>query len=149
MTRIPRSALLLGLVGLLPFLWGTATLYVPALFEVGLTHLGARFVGPYVQLAYGQVVLAFMSGALWGFAARAEGAVAGSGYALSTLPALWAFLLVGGGPVSAAVNLAAGFVALLGLDYMFWKQGLAPSWWMALRVLLSLVAIACLAVVAL
>ncbi len=149
MTRIPRSALLLGLAGLLPFLWGTATLFVPALFEAGLTHLGARFVGPYVQLAYGQVILAFLSGALWGFAARAEGAVAASGYVLSTLPVLWAFLLVGGGPVSAAVNLAAGFIALLGLDYMFWKQSLAPSWWLALRLPFSLVAIACLVVVAL
>lgn len=145
MGRIPRSALILGLAGLIPFLWGAATLLSPALFETGLDLFGARFVGPYVQLAYGQVILAFMSGALWGFATRAEGSVATTGYALSTLPALWAFLMVGGGPVAAAINLIVGFIALLGLDHLFWKQGLAPAWWMALRLPLTLAAIACLA----
>ena len=70
--------------------------------------------------------------------------VAATGYALSVLPALWAFFMVGGGPVSAAINLAAGFLALLALDYMFWKQGLAPQWWMQLRILLTVVVLACL-----
>ncbi len=78
-----------------------------------------------------------MSGALWGFASRGTGAVAASGYALSVLPALWAFFFVGGGPVSAAMWLALGFVGILGLDWMFQRQGLAPPWWMGLRVVLT------------
>jgi hypothetical protein len=36
----------------------------------------------------------------------------------------------------------------LALDWMFWKQGLAPEWWMALRVLLTAIVVICLAVVA-
>ena len=141
---IPRSALGLGLFGLLPFLWGVATLWSPELAETGVRLLGPRFIGPHVQLFYGTIILSFMSGVLWGFAARAEGKVATTGYALSVLPALWAFFMVGGGPVSASINLIAGFVALLGLDYMFWKQGLAPPWWMRLRVLLTVVVVASL-----
>lgn len=145
---IPRAPLLLGLAGLIPFLWGAATLFAPSLAETGTRLLGPRFVGPHVQLFYGTVILAFMSGVLWGFSARAEGSVAATGYALSTLPALWAFFMVGGGPVAAAVNLIAGFIALLGLDYMFWKQGLAPEWWMKLRLILTAVVVACLGVTA-
>ncbi len=148
MNAIPRAALLLGIAGLIPFLWGVATLWFPGLAAFGTEAFGPRFVGPYVQLSYGTVILAFMSGVLWGFATKATGRVAASGYGLSVMPALWAFFFVGGGPVSAAIYLATGFIALLGLDYMFWRQGLAPSWWMHLRVLLSVVVVACLAVTA-
>jgi hypothetical protein len=147
MTSIPRSALLLGLAGLLPFLWGAATLYLPGLADWGLRTIGPRFTGPFVLLSYGTVILAFMSGVLWGFATKAEGQVATSGYALSVLPALWAFFFVGGGPVSAALYLMFGFVGLLGLDWMFWRQGLAPPWWMRLRVGLTAVVVFCLSTV--
>jgi hypothetical protein len=142
MTRIPVSALVLGLAGLIPFLWGTVTLISADLADLGVRTLGPRFVGPHVQLFYGTIILAFMSGVLWGFATRAEGRVATTGYALSVLPALWAFVMVGGGPVSASISLGAGFIGLLGLDYMFWKQELAPPWWMSLRILLTVVVVA-------
>lgn len=149
MSRIPASALLLGLAGLLPFLWGSVTLYSEPLADWGIRALGPRFTGPYVLLSYGTIILAFMSGVLWGFATKAEGAVAASGYALSVIPALWAFFFVGGGPTSAAIYLIAGFVGLLGLDWMFWRQGLAPPWWMALRIGLTSVVVLCLLTVVL
>lgn len=149
MSRIPASALLLGLAGLLPFLWGSVTLYSEPLADWGIRAFGPRFTGPYVLLSYGTIILAFMSGVLWGFATKAEGAVAASGYALSVIPALWAFFFVGGGPTSAAIYLIAGFVGLLGLDWMFWRQGLAPPWWMALRIGLTSVVVLCLLTVVL
>ena len=144
MTQIPRSALLLGLAGVLPFIWGALTIYSDPAVTLTLETLGPRFIGPYVQLSYGTVILAFMSGVLWGFSTKADGPVAATGYALSVLPALWAFFMVGGGPVSAAINLIVGFIALLGLDFTFWRWGLAPAWWMQLRVLLTTLVVACL-----
>ncbi len=146
-TKIPRAALLLGLAGLLPFVWGVLTPWVAALENLTLRTLGPRFVGPYILLSYGTVILSFMSGVLWGFATRATGAVAATGCALSVIPALWAFFFVGGGPVAAAIYLIAGFIALLGLDWLFWKQRLAPAWWMQLRLLLTGIVVACLATV--
>jgi hypothetical protein len=101
-----------------------------------------------VGLFYGAVILSFMSGVLWGFATRASGQIAATGYALSVVPALWAFFMTGGGPVSAALNLMAGFVGILGIDWLFWKQGLAPAWWMHLRVLLSAIVVLSLGVTA-
>lgn len=144
MRDIPKSALILGLVGLLPFIWGVVTIYSPAAAQFTMSGIGPRFIGPYVGLAYGTVILSFMSGVLWGFATKATGGQAATGYALSVLPALWAFIMIGGGPVSAGMNLIAGFVALLVLDYAFWTWGLAPRWWMALRVLLTGIVILCL-----
>lgn len=143
---IPRSALFLGLAGLLPFLWGALNVLYPPSLAWGGTMLSPMFKGTYVSLTYGTVILSFMSGVLWGFATKAKGPAAALGYGLSVIPALWAFFMVNGQPGDAAVNLAAGFVGLLLLDFSFAGQGLAPPWWMRLRLILTAVVLACLAV---
>lgn len=145
MRRIPRSALALSLAGLVPFLWGALTVVQPDLAMWTVHTIGPRFAGPYVMLFYGAIVLAFMSGVLWGFAPRLGGGQAATGYGLSVIPALWAFLMTGGGPVGAGMSLMAGFAGLLGLDWLFWRYGAAPAWWMALRVPMTAVALICLA----
>lgn len=146
MTHIPRPALLLGLAGLLPFLWGGITTVFPDLGLWSAQTLGARFTGPYIGLFYGAIILSFMSGVLWGFATRADGVVSTTGYALSVIPALWAFFTTGGGAESTAISLMAGFVGLLAIDWLFWKQELAPHWWMSLRIMLTVVVVGCLTV---
>ena len=145
-TRIPTAPLLLGLAGLIPFVWGAATLLNDPLAAWGAQNLGPRFVGPYVQLFYGSVILSFMSGVLWGFATKAEGQQAATGYILSVIPALWAFFMTGGGPTTAGMNLIFGFLGLLALDFAFAQWGLTPPWWMQLRVLLTTIVVACLSI---
>ncbi|QEE34451.1 DUF3429 domain-containing protein [Octadecabacter sp. SW4] len=149
MRHIPRSALILGLLGLLPFLLG-------AVINLGwlTTGMSGPNAGGYWQIIpadgrvmmirYGTIILAFMSGILWGFATRATGTMQASGYVLSVIPALWAFFMISGGPVSMASNLLIGFLGLLILDWHFWRYELAPPWWMHLRVLLTVVVVACL-----
>ncbi|PSL17851.1 DUF3429 domain-containing protein [Shimia abyssi] len=144
--HIPTAPLVLGLAGLVPFVWGAVTILNPALADWGASALGPRFVGPYIQLFYGSVILSFMSGVLWGFATKTKGTRAAMGYALSVIPALWAFFMTGGGPVSAATNLMFGFAGLLLLDYAFSQWGLAPRWWMRLRLILTAVVVSCLAI---
>jgi len=146
MAQIPRAALILGLAGLIPFVWGALTVVNDGLAEWGLHRLGGRFVGPYVQLFYGSVILSFMSGVLWGFAAGTRGSQATTAYALSVIPALWAFFMTGGGPASAALYLMIGFAGLLLLDWAFWRWQLAPDWWMALRVPLTAIVLLCLSI---
>jgi len=131
---IPRLPLFLALAGVIPFAWGALTALFPELGTWGIANLGSRFVGPYVQLFYGAIILAFMSGVLWGFAAKVDYAI---GYALSVVPALWAFFMTGGGPTTAASNLVFGFLAVLLLDWHFWKLGATPPWWFKLRVVIT------------
>lgn len=146
MTRIPTAPLILGLAGLIPFVWGAVTTLNGALASWGADALGPRFIGPYIQLFYGSVILSFMSGVLWGFATKTTGGRAATGYALSVIPALWAFFMTGGGPTTAGLNLIFGFLGLLMLDFAFWQWGLAPRWWMSLRILLTTVVVLCLSV---
>jgi len=137
MTQIPRVALALGLAGLIPFGWSALTAWHPGLGDWSRGMLGPRLTGPYAGLSYGIVILSFMSGVLWGFATRAQGGRAGVAYALSVVPALWTFLMVGGGTQAAASALIAGFAGLLLLDRQFVQWGLAPGWWMRLRLILT------------
>jgi len=146
MRSIPTAPLVLGLAGVIPFFWGALTYMSEPLAEWATSTLGPRFIGPYIQLFYGSIILSFMSGVLWGFATKAQGPQAATGYALSVIPALWAFFMTGGGPTTAGTNLIFGFLGLLILDFAFHSWGLAPPWWMSLRVLLTSLVVACLAV---
>jgi hypothetical protein len=143
---IPRPALLLGLAGLIPFLWSAATHLSPALSGWAGQWMLPMFLGAYVGLTYGTVILSFMSGVLWGFATRAEGREAAIAYMLSVIPALWVFFMVTDASANSTIYLAAGFVGLLFLDTIFSVWGLAPRWWLRLRVMLTVVVVACLAV---
>ena len=127
---IPRSALYLGLAGLIPFV-GSAL--------AKLTGWPGPLVGyeDIILRHYGIVILCFMSGVLWGFATRAEGRQATVGYVLSVLPALWAFFTTLGPMHQTFSALMLGFAGLLLLDLRFWRWGLAPPWWMRLRLILS------------
>lgn len=143
-TSIPNSALALGLAGVLPFAWGALTDMNPELHGWAVRNFGARFAGQDVLIFYGSVILSFMSGVLWGFAARAEGRTATIGFTLSVIPALWTFFFVGGGEDRATWALIIGFLGLLGLDYGFARFRLAPPWWMNIRTLLTSLVVGCL-----
>lgn len=143
--RIPPAALLLGLTGLIPFLWSAATALSPALAAWAGQWLPPMFLGAYVGLTYGTLILAFMSGVLWGFATKAEGRGASLAYGLSVIPVLWVFFMVTDASGNSAIFLAAGFLGLLFLDAAYTAWGLAPRWWLRLRVMLTVVVLACLA----
>ena len=142
--RIPRSALLLGLAGVIPFVWGTLTELLPAVAVRSYEVLPPVYVGAVVLVTYGSVILSFMSGVLWGFATKATGREAAVGYVLSVLPALWVFFMVHDTSDTSLIWLATGFATLLALDWSFARQGLAPAWWMRLRLLLTMIVLVCL-----
>lgn len=142
-TKIPRTPLLLGLAGLVPFLWGALGVLFPGLSDATVSLLGARFNAPYMLISYGTVILCFMSGVLWGFAVKSPRALP---YVLSVVPALWAFFTIGGGPDQATSAVLVGFLLVFSCDMQFANWGLTPRWWLRLRALLTTVVCACLLV---
>ncbi|ABD53421.1 DUF3429 domain-containing protein [Jannaschia sp. CCS1] len=143
MIRIPSSALLLGLAGLIPFLWGASS-SASLLLDYMPVSLPAAFTGASILTAYGTIILSFMAGVIWGFAAKAGGPWMPLGLALSTVPALWIFFFTGQPHSTQLVVLGAGFIGLLALDVACVRKGLAPGWWLALRLLLTGVVVFCL-----
>ncbi|MEL6978694.1 MAG: DUF3429 family protein, partial [Pseudomonadota bacterium] len=113
----PTAAAQLGFAGLAPFAFCAAA----ALLAAPAWSVAAQ-VG---LLLYGAVILSFMGGCRWGFAAAGLGE--GPSFAalgISVLPALWAFAVLGAAlappslfgaslPLPAGcLALAAGFLAL-------------------------------------
>jgi hypothetical protein len=130
----PRIAILLTAAGALPFLLAAAMI-------LGLIPGEGRAL----IVAYGAVILAFMSGVLWGFAARGG---PGLGLCLSVLPALHVFFFVTPHPWAfegqALAHLIAGFLGVLILDLVYQAKRLAPRWWLSLRIPVTAVVVGCL-----
>ncbi|MEL7114607.1 MAG: DUF3429 domain-containing protein [Pseudomonadota bacterium] len=143
MTTIPTSALILGLAGVLPFAFGT-------LAQIGGIAPPYGLPWDVWLLFYGLTILSFMSGCIWAFAARDEDV---TGYALSTVPALYGTALVMVaiplgwiGEGEGLFFMLLGFLALLLLDRRALARGQTPPWWLQLRLLLTGLVIICLAI---
>ena len=146
MKKIPNSALILGLSGLIPFFWGTVTSLDFALENLKLIGLSEEYTGSRINLIYGTIILAFMSGVLWGFAANAGGKRQPIGFILSVLPALWAFFTFNDLLINPLAGLIIGFLGVFAIDVRFYYWQLTPEWWLSLRCILTLLVIICLSV---
>jgi len=67
-------------------------------------------------------------------------------FGLSVLPALWAAFLLASAATMQFAALIGGFIALFGLDVMFFRHSLTPDWWLKLRALLTALVLTCLSV---
>ena len=146
MKKIPNSALILGLSGLIPFFWGTVTSLDFVIENLKLTGLSKEYTGARINLTYGTIILAFMSGVLWGFAANVGGKRQPIGFILSVLPALWAFFTFNGLLINPLAGLIIGFLGVFAIDVRFYYWQLTPEWWLSLRCILTLLVIICLSV---
>ena len=146
MKKIPNSALILGLSGLIPFFWGAVSSLGFVLEKFKLTGISEKYTGSSVNLIYGTIILAFMSGVLWGFAANVGDKRRPVGFLLSVLPALWAFFTFNGILINPLVSLIIGFLGVFAIDIRFYYWQLTPEWWLSLRSVLTLFVIICLSV---
>jgi hypothetical protein len=137
-TTSPRAALLLGYAGLLP----------AVALVLALTAGPPGWRGPAFQahMVYAAAILSFVGGAWWGLASAASAPRVGV-LTLSVLPSIGGWLLASVGGAAAMLGLGLLFVALLPVDLRLVRAGLAPSWWLRLRVPLS-TGMAVLAIVA-
>lgn len=132
---VPPPARLLGPAGLLP--QGAAALLV-----VG-GPLEWRFTALALAFAYAALILSFLGGLWWGLAAAARQAP-GWVYGAAVVPSLfalatcipWSIGTDWPGPSLIALGLA--ILASLWVDVRLDRVGLAPRWWLGLRVPLSL-----------
>jgi len=136
---IPRSALLLGWLGVLPF----AALSFACVFAS--PQAASRAIA--ALILYAAIILAFMGGAQWGVGmlAKARGpAVLARRLGISVLPALAAFAMPALPARTALLGLATVFVALLASDIASARAGVAPAWYPALRIPLTIAVVLCL-----
>lgn len=131
----PRLALWLGLSGLLPQLLCAALIF---------GHVDAwRFTAEAMAYFYAAVILSFLGGLWWGLAARAD-RVPGWLWVAAVIPSLiaffsaWPWAVGEPWPGPSMTVLGLGLIGALAVDWRLVRDGLAPGWWLRLRVPLSL-----------
>jgi Protein of unknown function (DUF3429) len=125
---IPAAPLILGTAGLLPPLLG-------AIVSVTSWDGWGTFAS-HLTVTYAAVILSFLGGSWWAFASR-EDTPQWPLLLLAVTPSLAAWLLLEMGLRHAQVGLAALILASPLVDGLLARRGLTPSWWMRLRVPLS------------
>jgi len=134
MKPVPFLPALLGFILLLPFLYAVAAL-------MGLiTPPRAFWAAPYTVLNnYGAIYLGMLGGVYWGFAAKRANVV---DVFIALLPPFAAF----GASVTPTPVLpyAIGIAGMLMFDLIYISRGIAPKWWLSLRIYTGIVAIGAL-----
>jgi hypothetical protein len=132
---IPRAALLLGFAGLLPQI---------AVVLIELLHDPRwLFTAEATGFAYAALIFSFLGGMWWGLAAMREGAPEWV-YGAAVLPSLvalacaWPWATGAPWPGPSLIVLGLAIAASPVVDRRLVTLGLAPAWWMGLRVPLSL-----------
>ena len=131
----PRLARALGAAGLLPQI-----MVVLVLLE---NNNELRFLALAMGYAYAALILSFLGGLWWGLAAKAPSAPDWL-WMVAVLPSLvalasavpWATGEPWPGP--SLYILGCSLIASLAVDWLLVRGGLAPPWWMGLRMPLSL-----------
>lgn len=144
--RPPVPAAVIGYALVIPVLFGAATeiLMTPTQQDAA----GGLYFGFGLLLDYASVVLVFLSGALWGFAARA-GTNLLRMQVLAVLPGVYGFIVWGLQNFRLLlVLLAAGYAVTLFIDAAFVRAGLAPRWWLRLQLTMKIAITAALVVAA-
>ena len=145
MNRIPMPALALGYVGLVPFLYGVALLFSqPGTWPTFGFFASTPEGGLHILERFGAAILAFMGGCLWGFASAPGRMPTLALLAASAVPAALAAVAIQPNPALSCIWLAFGFVVLQAIDVVFQNLGVAPAYWLGLRLPLTAGVIACL-----
>jgi hypothetical protein len=142
---LPTAAVALGAAGLIPFA-------ILGLASVGTSEDGS-VKGVVGLIAYGAVILSFIGGVHWGFALGAEDddEPARVRLSLAVVPSLigWAAVLAGvlELPLIGLAVLIAGYIGTVMIEHRAAKRQLMPSGYMALRWVLTSVAVIILLIV--
>jgi hypothetical protein len=143
---LPPLAILLGVAGLIPF-------FILGLGAVGTDPLKSMAAAE-ALVGYGAVILAFIGGVHWGFTLGEHDTLATGGpparftkarLTLGILPSLigWAAILLAIllHPVVSLLILAGGYIATLIMEFRAEKRDLLPGDYLALRTVLSGIAL--------
>ena len=126
----PAPALILGLLGLLPFFAGAGV------YAFGSPELGGP--GLLTLLTWSAAVLSFLGGTRWGVEIAENPDPRWSVLTLSVLPPLAAWLLLAAAPLAQTERQLGGFIAAFALQWLWDSRAKdPPRWYGGLRTFLT------------
>lgn len=144
MSNIPRPALVISMIGLLPFIAGALAILTPdTLPQIGWFD-GTAIGGRALLSLYGTIILCFMSGSLWGFASRHGRKPGWVELGLAAAPLVVLLFAISNDPARSCVILAYAFAGLLLIECWYARRAIVVWWWLSLRIPLTIVVSLCL-----
>ena len=141
MGNIPKTIKLIAALGLIPcFLGVVATFKLPFL-DLDITLFLINF-----SLLYASLILSFLGGCLFGFESLNELNPNKLRLWLAITPSIWSLIALQI-PNFSASFLAFGFLIVYEFDRKSHSAGIVPSWWLSLRLPLTVLVIACLSII--
>lgn len=132
---IPRSALLSGLAGLIPFWAAPALALMHVMSDVSIATEAAMYT------IYGAIILGFLGGVRWGVAMQAQTTPPGRILILAVLPSVLGFGAVfvhwSMGEIWGWTLIILGLAAQLAWDRVAVSRTVLPAWYGRLRILLT------------
>ncbi len=139
--RTRRMAWLLSLTGLMPFVFATVLVVVDGPLSLNY-ELGLE-----ILTTYGAVILSFLGGIRWGLALAGQGERDATWrLALSVLPSLLGWVVLLNVVSHGHVLLFFGFAMQFTWDWASYKRGEISAWFAKLRLLVSVIVLACFSV---
>lgn len=137
--NFPKIPFILGFGGLIPFVFCAIIIGLDIDFSFDPTK---------VLLYYGSVILSFVGAVSWGFATKenTKNKLGQYLFVWSILPALLAFLALLISDVKSFLLLIFGFITAYMVEKKIDQKLSIPSWYMFLRVCLTVIVVLCLSV---
>ena len=144
MIIIPKPALIVGLLGIIPFIFSSTMqiFEVPENYWLNLIFDDNKHDN--ILIIYGAIILSFMSGSFWALTLKSDSALSKKVYMLSVSPSLVMFFFLSAHVLFLINNtnysfvvLILCFIGILICDFYFLKIQLVPKWWLKLRLLLT------------
>jgi len=136
---IPLPARFFGIAGLLPFIAGAILCWIRITIPIGPVEI----TGSFMLLSYGAVILSFLGGIRWGVAMQ-HGSMIGSWatVAWAMMPSLIAWFAIMFNSTIGLLMLMLGLAMQYAVDYRSTKARITPPWFLTLRTVLTIGAIA-------
>lgn len=128
--QIPKSALYLGLSGLIPFAACAGAVWT----SVGWIQLQAL----HLQIGYGAVILTFLGGVHWGRALSPDTKISWPRLTWSVTPSLIGWVALSANPKPALILLIVSIALSFAVDRHGVRTGYFPHWYLGLRRVLTL-----------
>lgn len=135
--RLERTARWLGLAGVLPFVAGTVGVWM---FRHPFDAWALE-----AQMTYGAIILSFLGAVHWGLALRMPYGVPRLLLVWGVVPSLVGWVALAFGPPLQHGVMMLGFLAAFLADRRVVLSGLAPAWYLRLRMMLTTLVVVSLA----
>ena len=144
MIIIPKPALIVGLLGIIPFIFSSTMQIFEVPENYWLNFIFDNNKHDNILIIYGAIILSFMSGSFWALTLKSDSALSKKVYMLSVSPSLVMFFFLSAHVLFLTSNtnysfvvLILCFIGILMCDFYFLKIQLVPKWWLKLRLLLT------------